>query len=188
MGRMDEAIEEAQCALVLDPLSVPINNMVGEIYMFAGQLDAAVAQYRKALELDPHTGIVHENLGIALEQQGKDKEALDEYLRAYAFWGERPESISDMRRSFELGGWRGFRQSKLELALSRQTGWHFERFQIATLYAGIGDETKALAWLEQAYDARSAGLIWITLFPFFRKLFSHPRFRALAAHVGLPSH
>jgi TolB-like protein/Tfp pilus assembly protein PilF len=186
MGRTKEAIEEVQRALILDPLSVPINNMVGEIYMFAGQLDLAIAQYQKALELDPNTTIVHDNLGTALELQGKDKEALEEYLKAGTFWGEKPESILDMRRSFELGGWSGFRQRRVELALSRRTGWHFESFQIATLYASLGDDENALTWLEKACNARSAGLIWITVFPFFKKLFWHPRFRAIAEHVGLP--
>lgn len=186
MGRTDEAIEEIHRALVLDPLSVPIHNMMGEIYMFAGRLDAAISQYRKALELEPDMAMVHENLGTALELQGRDKEALEEYLKAYEFWGESPELVLDVRHSFESGGWVGFRERRLELAMSRRTGWHFETFHIAILYAGLGNDEKALEWLEKACDARSAGLVWITLFPYFKKLFPHPRFRAVAKRVGLP--
>jgi TolB-like protein/Tfp pilus assembly protein PilF len=184
-GRLDEAILEAQRALELDPLSVPINNIVGEIYMFADRLDEAAAQYRKALELEPNMGMVHENLGIVLLLKGLDSEAFEEHLQALAFWGESDELLGEFRRAYEGSGWRGFLQKRLQLALERRSGWHFEAFHIAVLYAGLGDAENALSWLEVACEARSGGIIWITLFPFFRNLFSNKRFLQIASRVGL---
>ena len=76
MGRSEQASEEAHCVLALDPLSVPINNMVGEIYKFAGRLGTAIAQYRRALELDPKMALVRENLGIAWSCRGRTRRRL----------------------------------------------------------------------------------------------------------------
>lgn len=186
-GRVEAAIEEAQRALQLDPLSVPINNIVAEIYMFAGRLEEAIAQCHKAVELEPNIALVHENLGTALEQTGQHDEALAEYLKALGFWGESAELVAEFRSAYECSGWRGFREKRLQVALARHGGWHFETFHIATLYAGIGDNEQALTWLEEACAARSGGMIWIKSFPYFRDLYSNPRFQRIVRQVGLPS-
>lgn len=52
-GRKHEAIAEAKCAAEIDPLSIPINNILGEMYMFAGEWHQAIKQYRQTIEMDP---------------------------------------------------------------------------------------------------------------------------------------
>jgi eukaryotic-like serine/threonine-protein kinase len=51
--RHQEAIQEADCALELDPLSLPMNFNVGYLNYFAGNNDRAIAQFEKILEMDP---------------------------------------------------------------------------------------------------------------------------------------
>jgi tetratricopeptide (TPR) repeat protein len=46
------------------------------------KLDEAIAEYRKAIELDPKFAITHNNLGKALAAQGKFDEALAEHRKA----------------------------------------------------------------------------------------------------------
>ena len=40
--------------------------------------------------------------------------------------------------------------------------------------------------LERAYAARSGGMVWMKAFPYFKNLYSHPRFQDIAQRVGLP--
>jgi tetratricopeptide (TPR) repeat protein len=52
LGRHDEAVREIKRAQELDPLSIPINAMVGHVLMMARRYDEAIDQFKKTLELD----------------------------------------------------------------------------------------------------------------------------------------
>jgi TolB-like protein/Tfp pilus assembly protein PilF len=186
-GRKQEAIAEAQRALELDPLSIPINNILGEIYICAGECKQAIGQYRKTIEMDPNVWLPHENLGVALEEIGKDAEAVDEFLKAGAVSGESPEILRELRAEYESSGLRGFRRKQVELERARWEGRHFDTFRIAAHYARLGEQDEAIAWLERAFEARSGEMIWIKLYPVFQKLYANPRFEDVARRVGLPA-
>jgi len=185
-GRKQEGITEAQRALELDPLSIPINNILGEMYTCAREYKQAIGQYRKTIEMDPSVWLPHENLGVALEEIGKDAEAVDEYLKARAVSGESPEVLRELRNEYEASGLRGFRQKQVELERARWEGRHLDTFRIAAHHARLGEQDEALAWLERAFEARSGEMIWIKLYPYFAKLYTNPRFVDLVRRVGLP--
>ncbi len=184
--RHDESIAEARRALEVDPLSIPVNNIVGEMLGAARQWDQAIDQYQKTVELDPTVALVHENLGTALDEIGRYDDAIGEYLLARALSGEDDCIVAELRNAYQRYGLRGFRQKQLQLALARWTGWHVDAFQIASFYARLGDPKQALAWLEKATEARSGMLIWIRMYPDFKNLLSHPEFQHLVRRVGLP--
>ena len=82
MGRHAEALRQAETARALDPLSPIIQTWVGLRYYFAGKPQAAIAEYRKALELDPNFAPAHWHLGWAYEQMGRFDEGVAEAQRA----------------------------------------------------------------------------------------------------------
>jgi hypothetical protein len=57
---------------------------------------------------------------------------------------------------------------------------------IAIIYAGLGDNDRALDWLEKAYQERSTGLLTLKVHPIFDGLRSDQRFRSLLRRIGLP--
>jgi hypothetical protein len=59
-------------------------------------------------------------------------------------------------------------------------------FNLAVIYAAIGDTDHALEWLEKAYEERSPSLNVLELSPAFAELRSEPRFTELVRRVGLP--
>jgi tetratricopeptide (TPR) repeat protein len=187
MTRHEESIAEAMRGLEVDPLSIPVNNIVGEMLSAARQWERAIDQYRKTVELDPGVALVHENLGTALEEVGKYDEAIEEYLVARTLSGEDLSIVRELRETYTRNELRGFRQKQLQLALARWTGWHVDAFQIASYYARLDDSTAALAWLEKAFVARSGMLIWIRMYPDFKNVLSHSAFEQLVLRVGLPS-
>lgn len=185
-GRRLEAVAESRRALEIDPLSIPINNFVGQTLAFAGHFDAAIEQFRKTIEMDSSVWLPHWNLGIWLEEAGNHAEAVDEYLKANQCSGTSGQVLTELRAAYDRRGLRGFRQLQLETDLHRWNGWHLDTFHIAAHYAQLGELENALAWLERACAARSGGIVWMKSFPFFKNLYSHPHFENIALRVGLP--
>jgi len=59
-------------------------------------------------------------------------------------------------------------------------------FNIAMVYAGLGEKDETFEWLEKASACRSLWLIFLNVHPMFADLRSDPRFKALARRMGLP--
>jgi len=79
----------------------------------------AIEQFRKALEINPHLAVAHNNLGLALQSQGHDAEAVDQYrkavevnpcfarahfnlARALVRLGRTDEAVAECRATLEL--------------------------------------------------------------------------------------
>ncbi|NIN72264.1 MAG: hypothetical protein GTO46_10180 [Gemmatimonadetes bacterium] len=52
-------------------------------------------------------------------------------------------------------------------------------------YAALGEHDRAFACLDEALEARSAGLVYLHLDPGYEPLRSDPRFAALVEKLGL---
>ena len=62
------------------------------------RLDAAIAEFRTALQIDPTSARTRNNLGIALGSQGHIAEAIDQFRQALAL---QPDS-EDARRNLAV--------------------------------------------------------------------------------------
>ena len=60
-------------------------------------------------------------------------------------------------------------------------------YGIASYYAVIGDNDRALDWLEKAYSERDGTLVWLKVHPRLDGLRGEPRFRDLLARLRLDS-
>jgi hypothetical protein len=56
----------------------------------------------------------------------------------------------------------------------------------ASIYVGLGDNDKAISWLEKAYTERSSKLIYLNANPLFDPLRSDPRFKELVGRMNFP--
>ena len=78
-GLLDEAMEQYQIALRVDPYCVIAHNKIGEVYERKGLLDQAIEQYQVAVRLDAHNVEAHNNLGVIYEKKGLLDQAMDQY-------------------------------------------------------------------------------------------------------------
>ena len=114
LGRPDEAIPQYQSAITLKPdyadarynlavavrmfkdrgmargrksgaLSAVARNNAGNSFLSEGNAEAALAEYRAALTVNPGFAEAHYNLGLAYRSLGRDDEALLEYQAAVQF-------------------------------------------------------------------------------------------------------
>ena len=74
MGRFEEALLEVQRAQELDPLSLLTSVNAGWTFYFARQYDRAIAQCRKALELDANSHGAHDCLGSSYRAKNQSEQ------------------------------------------------------------------------------------------------------------------
>ena len=186
MGRVDEALKEILRAQESDPLSLIINDNVGEVYEWARQYDRAIEQLRKTLEMDPNFARTHLDLGAVYQDKGMFDEAIAEFQKGRELGGENwPELRVPLQRAYEASGYRGYYQEQLRLLKERSKRSYVAPATIAMIYARLGDKESAFTWLEKAQRER-AGLFFIKVEPVYDPIRSDPRFRDLLHRAGLP--
>jgi len=187
MGRNDEAVAEARRAQQADPLSPFASFGVGAVLMFARQWDPAIEQLRRAIELDPNFWFSHCFLGRAYEQKRKFPEAIAEFQRAIEVDKDNSEIWSGLGNAYAVSGKTAEGQKVLDhLKELSAHGW-VAPYNVAVIYAGLGDKNQAFAVLEQAYKDRSYYMAtYLATDERLDTLRSDPRFADLRKRVGLP--
>jgi tetratricopeptide (TPR) repeat protein len=180
MGRFAEGVGEIQKALELDPLSLIINADAGWFFSMAGQGDRALTQLSRTIELEPRFAPAYLYLGEVYLRKGMYQEAIASYKKGVELGDGRPAVLG-----FAYG--RAGRKTEAmriieELSHSRDRA----ATSIAIVYAGIGDNDRALALLEEAYREHSDSLIYLRSQPLYDPLRSDPRFQNLLSRMNFP--
>ncbi len=180
LGRLNDAIAQARLAQTADPLSVIISRDVGEMLMFAGHDDEAIAQCRRTLEMDPSFMLAHWVLAWAYHHQGKQEEFLEELQKGYLGSSDPGPGL--------YYAWAGKTQearraiAKLQQDATKRFG---SSQLVAMIYAQLGDKDKAFNWLEKSFAEREGGLIVLHVEPAWEPIRSDPRFEQLERRVGV---
>jgi TolB-like protein/DNA-binding winged helix-turn-helix (wHTH) protein len=193
MGHRKEAVAENRKALELDPLSLPINNFLGETYLLAGDYAAAEQQFKRTITMDPNFPLSHIYLAELYREMGRFKEAIEEEEEGDLLSGSSPkeaaEKAASLLRAFNSGGEKGYWTERLsqDIHSMERRGGAFSPVIMAYDYAQAGEKDKAFEWLEKAYDAREGGeLTLMAVDPVWKNLHGDPRFAGLLRRIGLP--
>ena len=186
LGRHDEAIAELESAVRLDPLTPNISRWVGQTLFHARRYDEAIRQLQKTVEMHPEFLPPSLQLGKAYAQLGRYEEALAEV--------EKAKQLSEFDPYYGTIGWiyaRAGRKAEAQSLLRRLQELSTQRYidptSIATIYIGLGQNEKALTWLERAYEQRGSYLIlFLKVDPVFDPLRSDPRFQDLLRRMNFP--
>ena len=57
-------------------------------------------------------------------------------------------------------------------------------YNIAVIYAGLGDEINAVAWLNKAFEEHTGLMVYVFLDPRLKPLRSNPQFRTILRGMG----
>ena len=85
LGRWEEAFEEIEIALQLDPLSPIIREGKGYLLMMTGRYAEAIEEYREILEFDKFFYKAFTSMGRAYTQMGRYDEAIGMLLKGSCF-------------------------------------------------------------------------------------------------------
>ena len=185
LARYDDGIAENKRAQSLDPLSVETNALLGQGLCFARRYDEAIQQLQSTLEMDQNYWLAHSLLGRSYEQQGKLNQAIAEFQRALDLEKDVPENYAMLAHGYAIAGRKTEAAKLLGQLQDMSTKRHVPPYNIAIVYAGLGDKEQAFSWLERGYADRSFYLTWLKYDPQLDSLRSDPRFADLMRRVGL---
>jgi tetratricopeptide (TPR) repeat protein len=121
MGRHEEAIAEMKKALEVDPLSLPLNNMMGETYLWAGDYQKALRQFQRTIDLEPTFPLAHFFYAGLLTEMGRYEEAIKETQTGELLLGTSPEAAgalaAEFQKALQAGGPKRYWQKNLEITL-----------------------------------------------------------------------
>ncbi len=188
LGRVDEALAQAREAVRLDPVSPEMNTNLGQVFLWAHQYDQAIEQFRSSIELDSSYFPAHDNLGRAYEAEGKLAEAIAEFQRALQIEDGAPENWSNLGHAYALSGKASEAQTIIERLKRTSASSYVPPYNVAVLYAGLGDKNQAFDWLNRAYDERSFYLAaYLKVDSQMDNLRSDSRFKDLLRRMKLSS-
>lgn len=180
-GKLDEAKAEMRVALELDPLSLIVMTDLGQLYYFSHEYDLAIDYCNKALALDPDFAVAHEYLADIYLAKGMEVEAAESWIKR-RFPAAR--SQEPQRQILARSGLRGLIQAERDHAL-KSSGTD-RAFTIAKDYLRLGENEKALEWLEIVFKgSKTHWHPYLNVDPIYDGVRDHPRFQALLKQMNL---
>ena len=185
LGRFEEARQELKKAQELDPLSMLINTTVGRQLYFSRQYPSAIEQLQKALQMDQNFVPAQHAIEAAYAQNGMYKDAVAERQKVLTLSGN-PDLAAAIGADYAQSGYTGVMQSWLDGLKEVSKRGYVSAYDIAEIYARIGQKTQALVWLEQAFNQRDSKLTYIRVEPAFDQMRSDAQFQQIAQRLGMP--
>ena len=181
--RYDEAIAMQERANELDPLAHRLD--VVTTLLRAGRYDQAVLRAEVAVELDPDYDRARATLGWAYLLSGRQDAGVAQLERAVSLSSGNTLWLGQLGHAYALAGQTPKALEILRELEERARTAYVSPFHFAYVYVGLGDNERALDWLERAVAERTGAAYSIKGSFLFTPLRAHPRFRALLKQMKL---
>jgi TolB-like protein/Tfp pilus assembly protein PilF len=176
-GDLQRGIKENKKALDLDPLSYPLNHVLGNHYVMTREYDLALKQ---GLRFKSIFNYAPSFLGLSLLEERKYQEAIQIFANlpvsavthglllsyGYSKSGEKTKAKEELDKTLEQEGIRSY-------------------FWVAVAYIGLENYDLALTQLEKGYEMRDFAMNTIKVNPLVDPLRNEPRFKALLKKMNL---
>jgi adenylate cyclase len=178
-GQPGQAVDFAQRAVELDPLSLSSLRVLGITYWASGLHEEAEKVYRQILELYPASPSTNAFVAASIRLQGRPEEAW-QFLDASSdnLW-QRFVSVLVL---VDLGREQNARN--LIQRLIDEDG-NVMAYQIAEIFALLNESDKSFEWLERAYLQKDSGISQVSFDPFLVSLHTDPRWEVFLLKVGM---
>jgi eukaryotic-like serine/threonine-protein kinase len=187
-GSEQEALDEMNRAHQLDPMSPIISQSIGIVQIAERKYDDAIASCQKVTSENPTFAPAHFCLAYAYWGKGMYPKVVDEFKLLGQSSGD-PQDIefaSALEQGFKSGGWKGALAKGAEARVAQRKASFFTAYNIAILYAALGDKDETFRWLNAAYEERDFQMESLRTDFILDPVRSDPRFAELERKVGLP--
>jgi TolB-like protein/DNA-binding winged helix-turn-helix (wHTH) protein/Flp pilus assembly protein TadD len=186
MGRLAESEAESKRAVELDPVGDGLTSCLCWHSFAARDYDEAVRLAAKFLKSQPDDPWELTILGWTYEQKGMPERAVAEFKRAGEATQGDPFFVAPLGHAYALAGNRREARKILKTLSDRAKKSYVSPFDIALIYAALGEKNKAFALLDKAAAEHSTFLVYSKWEPRLDPLRSDPRFQILLRRIGLP--
>jgi serine/threonine-protein kinase len=187
--RHDLALVELEHAERLDPLDLQVKTQIGYVHRFRHDLDRAIAQFEKVVELEPSFAFGHYALGDAWTQRAQYGRAIEAFNRAIELGGRSVNHVGVLGYAYGRSGDRDRANEHLQELSARAADGYVSPMWFALVHLGLSDLERVFHWLHRAFEERDGSLILITAAVEFDPLREDSRFRTLLdrMRLGQPS-
>ena len=180
-GHQHEALTEVERAVELDPVSASTLHSEAFIYYFSRQYSQALSALQTAQGLKLNLSDRNFLIGDVQVEKGSYAEAIADFLKA----GKDPYTLGHLGNAYARAGKTAEAHKTIAELKQRVLTDGVGRYEIALVYAGLGDKTEALKWLDEAAQSHDVGLVYLNVDPCLDPLRSEAQFNSLLARVGL---
>ena len=186
MGREEESRAESERAVEINPFDTMLRACLGWHCLYTHRYEEAVEHCNRVLQMMPRAYWAHMVLGWVYEEKKMPKEAIAEFKKAPEGFTDTVMSTAALAHAHAIAGNTPEAKKILAQLLRRSKRGYVSAYDIAVIYAGLGERDRAFEWLEKAYAERSSFLVYIKGDPRFEAFRSDERFQALLHRIGLP--
>jgi DNA-binding winged helix-turn-helix (wHTH) protein/TolB-like protein/Tfp pilus assembly protein PilF len=182
MGRFPQALYEIRRAQALDPLSLIIDTNVGWIEYLSHDYDAALADYKKVLELDPSFVRALTRRGIVEIRKGDAGAAVVDLTSAARLSGD-PYILGLLGQAQAASGaTAAAEKTRTQLEEMAKTKY-VPPFALALVDMGLGRKPEAIKELGQAVGDRSTSMVYAKIDPSLDALRGDAEFQQVIASM-----
>jgi eukaryotic-like serine/threonine-protein kinase len=181
VGQFDNAIHEVAIARDIEPLSLIINTRLGTTERYAGRYDEAEKQLRKTLELDANFPVALDELARILAARGDYRDASVSAQRAADLGYVHGTGI--LGYALAMSGNRAGAERIVQDLIAKSKSEYVAPFDIGMIYAGLGQDSAAIAWLSRCKEVRDHEASHLRFDPLLKRLRRNPRFVAMTSAI-----
>jgi len=184
--RFDEAIEQTEAFRRLDPASAQAASNLARALYRAGQFDRATGVFHQAIALDPSLGPTYARLADVYIAQRRFDEAMAMLDKGQAVVGGTRRQTDGYGVLYAMSGRRREAEAVVAELTTRARTSDQVAYSIAMVETALGRHDQAMAWLERAYEQRSATLFMVNADQKLDALRADPRFQDLLKRMRFP--
>jgi tetratricopeptide (TPR) repeat protein len=103
-GLINEAIEQFQVTLKIDPYFLPAYENLGVVFVYKGRLDEAIEQYQIALKLYPDSADLHNGIAAAFLDKGWIDKAFEQFQIALKLNPDLADAHNNLGLIYQMSG------------------------------------------------------------------------------------
>ena len=184
VGRMDDAWEQMDKAIELDPLNPWVISFSGVMYAVEGKLITASKKFETLAQMIPDHPM-----------------ALEHLLRKYNVFNEKHKAIHQIKqinnkifginmddyidRYYAQNGYKATLKAVADSLSNLYSLRYIDPYRIYQLYGILEDRENCIKWMEEMYRIRSGGIPYFAIKPSFYKFSDDPRYIQIMKKIGL---
>jgi serine/threonine-protein kinase len=186
VGRRAESVAETKRARELDPANPMLTTCTGWHSLFDQRFDEAKSYATEAQRMMPSfwAEIV---MGWAFLGEGRTDSAVVAMRSAVSLSKDLPFAEAALGHALAKAGKTAEARRLLDKLLQQSLRGYVSAYDIAIVYAGLGENDHAIDWLRKAMSERSMFVVHLTWDSRLDGLRADPRFLALIKQLGVPA-
>ena len=183
LERYDEALHALERAHELDPLAH--RGDTATALLRAGRYDEALREVTQVLEVEPSFVMAHATLGWVHLLKGRPDAGIAELEKAVALSPDSTLWLAQLGQALAMAGRTDEAREILRRLNELSEQRYVSPYHVAYVHVGLGEQDRAMDWLERAYAERAGGVFGVKGSFLFAPLRDHPRFRELLRKMNL---